>query len=524
MLALARASGTQRDAEGAGSAMIEDAVESPPTRAPREEPRHLVLAALGVRLRFVALLALLVAAAALWNPVSDRVARAAHGHSAPESATAAYVCPMHPEVVRDAPAKCPTCGMPLSRRESAQSATPQGELRLAPQQVAQAGIATSEVSWRALDLVLEATGTLRYDETRVLRVGAGFAGRVGSIASSVDGAPVARGAPLLRVTSAEVKSSLDAYVAAAKQLKDAESRGAAAMTERLREQTDTLRKQLFAWGFGAEQLALLEESGVGEDVPLLAPFDGVVLHCEVSVGQQVLVGTPLVHFADPAALVAVLQVPRADAAWLSEGLPATIVDPVLPDVASEGRILQVAPQVDERTQTVAVRVAVESPKGLRPGAFVRARVRVPLAAIEPWKSAPRPAGKPHTVYECPMHKLVQETPGVCTQCGGMKLIAREITGGAKADEILAVPEGAVIDTGRAKLVYVEKAPGVFEPREVVVGPRAGAFHPVIRGLEAGERVVCAGAFLVDAESRLDPAAAATYFGASDAPQGGKDRR
>lgn len=31
----------------------------------------------------------------------------------PQEATAMYVCPMHPEVVSDAPGKCPKCGMNL---------------------------------------------------------------------------------------------------------------------------------------------------------------------------------------------------------------------------------------------------------------------------------------------------------------------------------------------------------------------------------------------------------------------------
>jgi hypothetical protein len=37
---------------------------------------------------------------------------------------------------------------------------------------------------------------------------------------------------------------------------------------------------------------------------------------------------------------------------------------------------------------------------------------------------------------------------------------------------------------------------------------------VINGVSAGVRVAAAGAFLVDAETRLNPATSATYFGAS----------
>jgi len=35
---------------------------------------------------------------------------------------------------------------------------------------------------------------------------------------------------------------------------------------------------------------------------------------------------------------------------------------------------------------------------------------------------------------------------------------------------------------------------------------------VLEGLAPGDKVAAAGAFLIDAETRLNPAAAATYFG------------
>ncbi|MDE2505966.1 MAG: efflux RND transporter periplasmic adaptor subunit, partial [Planctomycetota bacterium] len=76
-------------------------------------------------------------------------------------------------------------------------------------------------------------------------------------------------------------------------------------------------------------------------------------------------------------------------------------------------------------------------------------------------------------------------------------------------EVLSVPESAVIDAGTRKVVYVETDPGVFEGREVVLGPRVGDRFPVLSGVEAGERVAAAGAFLIDAETRINPALAGT---------------
>lgn len=37
-----------------------------------------------------------------------------------------YTCPMHPQVIKNAPGKCPICGMNLVKKESA---VPQGAMR-----------------------------------------------------------------------------------------------------------------------------------------------------------------------------------------------------------------------------------------------------------------------------------------------------------------------------------------------------------------------------------------------------------
>ena len=42
--------------------------------------------------------------------------------------------------------------------------------------------------------------------------------------------------------------------------------------------------------------------------------------------------------------------------------------------------------------------------------------------------------------------------------------------------------------------------------QVVLGPRIGDRFPVLDGLAPGDKVAAAGAFLIDAESRLNPTA------------------
>lgn len=81
-------------------------------------------------------------------------------------------------------------------------------------------------------------------------------------------------------------------------------------------------------------------------------------------------------------------------------------------------------------------------------------------------------------------------------------------------ERLTLPESAVIDTGSLQVVYVESMPGMFDGVAVKVGPRVGDRIPILEGLTAGQRVATSGAFLIDAETRLNPSLAAGYFGAA----------
>jgi hypothetical protein len=83
--------------------------------------------------------------------------------------------------------------------------------------------------------------------------------------------------------------------------------------------------------------------------------------------------------------------------------------------------------------------------------------------------------------------------------------------------VLAVPESAVIDEGTRQLVYRQTSSGRFEGVQVVLGPRmldpeGVPYFPLLEGVKRGDKIVTAGSFLVDAETRLNPAAGSTYFG------------
>src|SRR5262249_13391348 len=71
---------------------------------------------------------------------------------------------------------------------------------------------------------------------------------------------------------------------------------------------------------------------------------------------------------------------------------------------------------------------------------------------------------------------------------------------------VTVPSDAVLDSGLRKTMFIDRGGGSFEPRPVETGGGWGDRVATTQGVKAGERVVAAGAFLVDSESRMGTAA------------------
>lgn len=91
---------------------------------------------------------------------------------------------------------------------------------------------------------------------------------------------------------------------------------------------------------------------------------------------------------------------------------------------------------------------------------------------------------------------------------------------------LAVPKDAVLDTGMRKIVYVDLGDGSYSGKEVQLGPEASAyvdgqkksFYPLVSGLEAGDKVVTNGNFLMDSQSQISGSAQAAAYGGALGPK------
>ena len=90
---------------------------------------------------------------------------------------------------------------------------------------------------------------------------------------------------------------------------------------------------------------------------------------------------------------------------------------------------------------------------------------------------------------------------------------------------LAVPDTAVLVTGRRAVAWVETAPNAFEPREIRIGHKSDGHYEILSGLSEGETVVTSGGFLLDSESQLKGGTAGSHAGhgaAGSPPTGPKE--
>ena len=427
-------------------------------------------------------------------------------HPSSESGAAAgedalWTCPMHPQIVLPDPVPCPICGMDLVPFDPAQGPGPM-RIALTPEAAALAGVRTQLVERRPLELPVRLVGTVEVAEDAVRTIAATIPGRIERLFVNTTGMQVSAGDHLFEIFSPELLTAQEELLGARRQLDELAPDASEFLTQSARRALEAAREKLVLWQLTPERIAEIERGGEAlRSVQIDAPFSGTVIRRDVEQGAYVVQGEPVFEVADLSRLWLELEAYEQDLPFLRYGQRVDVGAEALPGQRFAGTISFVEPMIDRATRTASIRVHVENPRGeLKPGMFVRAEAFARLDADGTVRG-----GELTGKWISPMHpEIVADGPGQCTVCG-MDLVPAEQLGlvsqGPFADPVV-VPRGAVMWTGARSLVYVEVEAGVYEAREVELGPRAGEHHVVLEGLELGERVVARGAFRIDSEMQI----------------------
>jgi len=210
--------------------------------------------------------------------------------------------------------------------------------------------------------------------------------------------------------------------------------------------------------------AELEKLRRGERPPrtiaVPAPAAGTVVEKMAVEGMRYQPGETLFRIIDMSTMWVLAEVYEQDLAFVKVGDMAKVTVNTWPDRSFPGRVTFIYPSVGKESRTARLRIEVANPDGL---------LRADMAAT--------------VEIEAPI-----------------------------AGRWVAVPDSAVIDSGKRQIVLVERGEGRYEPRPVKLGARVPGYVQVLEGLKPGERVVTSATFLIDAESNLRAALAAFTAG------------
>ncbi len=411
-----------------------------------------------------------------------------------------WTCSMHPQVDEDGPGKCPYCGMDLIPVASGKG----GVLTLTKEAAALAEVEVTKVKRRPLNASILVTGKVVEDETRVHSVTAWVSGRIDRLFVDFTGTRVSVGDHIAELYSPQMISAQEEYLEARKALSEMAASKSPLMLDTTRASVRAARDKLRLLGLDEMQIKEIETSGKAKDhITIRAPHGGIVTKKRVQLGTYVKTGQELYEVVDLTQVWVELLAFERDLPLLKFGQKVEVRVDAIPGKVFEGRISLLDPEIDPRTRTLPLRVVLENKDlRIRPGMFARASVKVPLDA----------EGNPRTkdfsnAWICPMHpEVVRKEKGNCPKCG-MPLVKGStlgLHGQGVLQDPLAVPESAVLFTGRRSIVWVALAGDKpqYMPREIILGPRGEGYYVVLSGLMEGERVVTEGAFKIDSEAQI----------------------
>lgn len=300
-------------------------------------------------------------------------------------------------------------------------------------------------------------GRIAYDDNVTARVSSPIAGRVVRIGAQA-GDKVTAGQPLLWLDSPDYAQALADLHKAESDLRQKQlSFGRAkllfegevlARKDFESAENDMHQSEAEAERARARFRNLNPVGAIKEGYALRAPLAGIVTERQANPGTEVRPDAPgpLYVITDPARLWVIVELPEKDLAKVRVGQPVSVEVDAYPGERFPAKILAIGDVVDPATRRVVVRCQLPNEKRLlKPEMYAR------------------------------------------------------VTPATEGAPLPRVPNPALVTEGLHTYLFVETEPGVLEKRRVVLAFRGQAASYVKEGLAAGERVVTAGALLLNAE-------------------------
>jgi Cu(I)/Ag(I) efflux system membrane fusion protein len=368
-----------------------------------------------------------------------------------------YRNPMNPEVTSPVPAK-DAMGMdyiPVYAAD-AEGAGRAGTVQIDPVTVQNIGVRTAEAERRSIGRTIQTVGRVDYDEQRLVQLHPKTEGWVEKLYVDTTGSPVKKDAMLLSLYSPQLVSTQQEYVLALRNLETLRASPFEDVRRGAKELVETALERLRLLDVPDHQITDLTNTlEVKKQLHIHSPANGIVINIGAREGQYVTPPTELYAIADLSKVWVYVDIYEDELPWIRVGDQATIKVRAVPGQTFRGRLSYIYPYAESKTRTIKVRMEFDNADLLlKPNMF--ADVTIDASAIP---------------------------------------------------DVIVVPSEAIIRSGAREQVFIRRAPGKFEPREVVLGVSSQGWTQIREGVAPGEEVVVSAQFLIDSESKLREAAA-----------------
>lgn len=336
-------------------------------------------------------------------------------------------------------------------------------VKISLDRVQRSGVRTEFAEKRRLVRPVRAPGVAKHDERSMHTVTLRADAFIEKLYVEETGAEVKAGQPLFRIYSPDmVNAQVDYRIG----LPDSSVRGHRSSLEGAEQKLRNLQ---------VPDAVLKEMRRTGKPVMSFdwpSPADGYIMKKNVVEGQMVRMGEEIFRIADLKKIWVITEVAEQDMGLVAIGQPAKVRFRAFPSEIFEERVTFILHELDAATRTAKVRIEINNPG--------------------------------HRIK----HEMYADV---------------EIDTNIGEEPRIAVPNSAVIDSGNRQVVIVARGDGRFEPRSVKLGLRGEDYTEIKEGIAAGEEVVVAANFLIDAESNLKAALSSFTAGETTKPEQTQDQ-
>lgn len=347
-----------------------------------------------------------------------------------------------------------------------------GTVRIDPVTVQNIGVRTALAEQQTLSRHIRSVGRVDFDEERLSRLHPKTEGWIEKLYIDKTGEQIGKDTILLNIYSPQLVSSQQEYLLALNNLDVLKESAYEEIRQGAKELVSSSRERLEMLDVPEHQIRELERSRkVKKYLHIHSPFDGVIINIGAREGQYVTPTTELYKIADLSRVWVIANVYENEVSWIQAGDPVDMKLAAIPGKVFSGRVGYIYPYAEASTRTIKVRLEFDNPDLLL---------------------------KPDMFADVTIHAQ------------------REF-------DAIVIPMEAVVRSGEREQVFVVRAPGKFEPRDVTLGVSAEGLVQVIKGVAAGETVVTSSQFLIDSDSKLREATAKMLETMTTGQGGGDDQ-